>query len=137
MHDYFVDNEYIRRETQKGFIKGVPGCLDHTFSLWETLLNVKTHKRSIVSSWIDLANAYGSVRHNLIQFALSWYHVPLCIQELIFNYYNTLKANIITKAWITAFFLFDIGVFQGCPLSAILFDVVFNLYIHRKRYKNL
>ena len=24
-HDYFVDNEYIRRETQKGFINGVPG----------------------------------------------------------------------------------------------------------------
>ena len=82
-----------------------------------------------MSSWIDLANAYGSVPHNLIQFALSWYHIPLFLQELIFNYYELLKATVTTKAWTTAFFCFAIGVFQGCPLSAILFDVVFNLLV--------
>jgi hypothetical protein len=25
-------------------------------------------------SWIDLANAYGSVKHSLIHFSLEWYH---------------------------------------------------------------
>ena len=80
-------------------------------------------------SWIDLANAYGSVRHNLIQFALNWYHVPVSIQKLIFNYYEKLTAKVHTKQWTTGFFLFDLGLFQGCVLSTILFNCVFQLLL--------
>ena len=128
-HDFFTQNNYIKREIQKGFMRFVPGCLDHTFAQWESFKNAKTAKRSIVSSWIDLRNAYGSVPHNLIQFALHWYHIPIFIQELIFNYYEILRGKVVTKAWSTKFFSFDIGVFQGCPLSAILFNIVFNLLL--------
>ena len=67
LHDFFVNNEMIKRAIQKGFIKGVCGCLDHTFSLWETLKHAKHCKRSIVTSWIYLATAYGRFRHTLIQ----------------------------------------------------------------------
>ena len=34
-----------------------------------------------------------------------------------------------TKDWTTAFFNFDIGFFQGCVLSTILFDRVFQLLL--------
>ena len=78
--------------------------------------------------WIDLANSYGSVKHNLIQFALNRYHVPEIIQGLIFDYYDKLCASVTTKNWATAF-SFDIGLFQGCVLSTILFDCVFNLLL--------
>ena len=47
----------------------------------EALKEAKELNRQIVISWIDLANAYGSVCHNLIQFALNWYHVPILIQQ--------------------------------------------------------
>jgi hypothetical protein len=83
----------------------------------------------MVLSWIDLANAYGSVKHNLIQFALNWYHVPEHVQGLIFDYYEKLSASVTTKEWKTDFFSFDIGLFQGCVLSTILFDCVFNLLL--------
>ena len=98
------------------------GCLEHVFALMEALKEAKGHTRQIVITWLDLANAYGSVRHNLIQFALNWYHVPLHIQELIFDYYEKLCAVVITNEWSTGFFLLDIGLFQGCVLSTILFD---------------
>ena len=62
-------------------------CIACRGILYEALREAKAHARQIVATWIDLANAYGSVRHNLIQFALNWYHVPLRIQKLIFNYY--------------------------------------------------
>ena len=97
VHDFFVLNEFIKRMIQKGFLRGVCGCIDHTFSLWEALKHAMRCKRSIVTSWIDLRNAYGSVRHNLIQFALNWYHVPKDIQELIFNYYELLCAQVTTS----------------------------------------
>ena len=95
----------------------------------EPLKEAKTVHRQIVVPWIDLANAYGSVRHNLIQFALNWYHVPPLIQKIIFDYYEKLCAMVVTQKWSTGFFLFDIGLFQGCVLSTILFDCVFQLLI--------
>jgi hypothetical protein len=67
---YMLQNSYIIREIQKGFLTGVAGCLEHAFALYEALREAKEHTRQIVTCWIDLANAYGSVRHNLIQFAL-------------------------------------------------------------------
>ena len=101
----------------------------HAFALFEALKDAKSNNRQIVVSWLDLTNAYGSVRHNHIQFALDWYHVPKLIQDLIFDYYEKLMAKIQTAEWSTGFFLFDIGLFQGCVLSTILFDCVFQLLL--------
>ena len=129
LQNYMVRNDYIPLRIQKGFLAGMPGCLEHSFMLSEAIKNAKEHKRQIVVTWIDLANAYGSVRHNLIQFALHWYHIPELIRELIMNYYEKLMAKITTKKWSTGFFLFDIGLFQGCVLSTILFDCVFQLLL--------
>ena len=77
----------------------------------------------------SICNAYGSVRHNLVQFALEWFHVPLLIRELVLDYYDKIRAQIRTKDWTTDFFLFDIGLFQGCVLSCILFNCVFQLIL--------
>ena len=130
LQKFMVRNTYIPREVQKGFLTGMAGCLEHSFTLFEALRDAKLNKRQIVVCWIDLANAYGSVRHNLIQFALNWFHVPPLIQQLVFNYYEKLMAFITTKEWQTGFFLFDIGLFQGCVLSTILFDCVFQLLLN-------
>ena len=137
LQKFLVGNNYIKIKIQKGFLADMAGCLEHNFALWEALRDATTAQKSIVTTWIDLANAYGSVRHNLIQFALDWYHVPKFIQDLIFDYYEKLCAFIVTKGWSTGSFLFDIGCFQGCVISAILFDCVFNLLLdflepHRK-----
>jgi hypothetical protein len=129
LQHYMVSNNYIKRAVQKGFLSGVAGCVEHPFALYEGLRDAFENTRSICTTWIDLANAFGSVRHNLIQFALDWYHVPKFIQGLIMTYYDLLCAKIVTKDWATMFFHFDIGCFQGCVLSAILFDCVFNLLL--------
>ena len=41
----------------------------------------------------------------------------------------------LTNNWSTGFFLFDIGLFQGCVLSTILFDCVFQLLLDFLRPK--
>ena len=104
-----IRNNFIQREVQKGFLSGMPGCLEHSFALAEALRDASFYQRQIVIAWIDLA--YGSVRHNLIQFALNWYHVPSLVQKLIFNYYEKLAATVVTREWSTGFVLFDIGLF--------------------------
>jgi hypothetical protein len=126
---FMVENVYIDKDIQKGFLTGVAGCVEHSFALMEALRDARAGPRQIVITWIDLANAYGSVRHNLIQYALDWYHVPKEVQALIFDYYEKLMATVTTSDWSTNFFLFDIGLFQGCVLSTILFDCVFQLLL--------
>ena len=79
--------------------------------MFESLLDAKFHQRQIVVAWLD---PYGSVRHNLIQFALAHFNVPLLIRKLSFDYYNRICAQIRSKDWKTPFFMFDIGLFQGC-----------------------
>ena len=44
-------------------------------------------------------------------------------------YYERLSAKIKSKNWKTKNFKLNIGLFQGCVLSTILFDVVFNLLL--------
>ena len=109
-----VKNSYIDRSVQKGFLKGVAGCVEHTFSLQEILRDAYDHNRQIVVTWIDLATAYGSVMHNLIQFALEWYHVPIKARRIIFSYHDRLMAKVITNNWQTNFFTI-IGLFQVVP----------------------
>ena len=93
-----LKNGYISKEIQKGFLAGVSGCVEHTFAfkLLEAIRDAKSSHWQLVITWLDLANAYGSARHNLIQFALNWYHIPKDIQELIFDYYEKLCAMIVT-----------------------------------------
>ena len=80
-----------------------------------------------MTTWLDLQNAYGTEPHNLIQFALEWYHIPEHIRNIVFNYYNQLFICVKTKEWTTDWIQCCIGVFQGCPLSCILFLAIFNL----------
>ena len=129
LESFLVVNRYIKREIQKGFLAGVTGCPEHSFTLMEAMCEAYQHKKSIVVAWLDLKNAYGSVSHNLIQFALNWYHVPKVIQQIVFAYYETLRAFVHTKEWDTESFPFEIGLFQGCILSCMLFDCVFNLLL--------
>ena len=105
------------------------GCLEHTSVLMAALRDAKRKNRTIIITWLDLANAYGSVRHNLIHFALSWFHVPEWVCVLIKSYYNSLFAKVVTRDWETAIFAFHIGVLQGCTIAPTLFTIVFQLCV--------
>ncbi|GFO35897.1 reverse transcriptase [Plakobranchus ocellatus] len=44
--------------------------------IWEAIQRAKAEKLNLDVVWLDLANAYGSVPHEMIQLALRMYHVP-------------------------------------------------------------
>src|SRR4051812_34592295 len=73
LEKYMTENRFIS-QVQKGFKANTPGCLEHSFAMFEALLDAKHNQRQIVVTWLDLCNAYGSIKHNLVQFALQWYH---------------------------------------------------------------
>ena len=90
---------------------------------YETLKGAKKHGKNIYASWIDLQNAFGNIRHALIQYALKRYHFPLKFRKLVFNCYDFLFAKVQTKQWSS------IGVFQDCTISPVLFLSVFQMPI--------
>ena len=121
-----LENGYIDSKLQKGFIERLSGCVNHAESVHAALLDARSKKKNLCVSWIDLANAYGSVRHSMILFTLEWYHIPVGFSEIIFAYYEGLVASVLVGQEQTKWFRFGIGVFQGCTLSTMLFNTAFN-----------
>ena len=71
-----TENGYINISVQKEGILGVSGCLEHATMIWKAIQRARTEKLSLDVVWLDLANAYGSGDHQVIQLALRLYHVP-------------------------------------------------------------
>ena len=130
-------NNYFDLAVQKAFLSGVPGCVEHTAKLDEVIRHAHKNKREICISFIDLENAYGSVKHNLFQFALSWYWVPPSICSLFYDYYERQVAQVCTDDWTTGWFQMAIGALQGCTASTGLFGIAFNVLLDGLRVPQL
>ena len=124
---YMKVNGYYDLGIQKGFINDMAGCAEHTTMLSELLRNAKQTNRQITVCWTDLENAFGSLRHDLIQFALDWYHFPIEFRSFVYDYYEGLYIKVRTSKWITEPVALLMGIFQGCPLSVQLFNIVWNI----------
>ena len=87
------------------------------------------HQRSLTIAWLDLANAHGSVSHQLIQFALSHYHAPTEFLALVSSLYESQQAVITCKQWESKPVDLTVGIFQGDPLSVSIFNTTINLLL--------
>ena len=126
---FLVDNHNLNSNVQKAFMPGVPGCLEHQFTLTAVLSEARKKHKSLAVAWLDLANAYGSVHHALIQFSLQHYNVPSEISSLVNSLYCNLSASIHSPEWTTETFPLKIGVYQGDPLSVNIFNCVINTLV--------
>ena len=79
------------------------------------------------------------MHHDLITFALAHYHAPPELIQLVTNIYDGLTAVVSTKSWTTAPIHLQLGVYQGDPLSAIIFNTVMNTLVDSiiQRYSQL
>ena len=114
---------------QKAFQSKISGCKEHQFKLHSVLQDANLNARSLTITWIDLENAYGSVPHKLIVFALNHYQFNPYLVELVNVLYINLTAPVVTPSWSTASFGMEIGVFQGDLLSVSIFNVVINTLV--------
>ena len=105
------------------------GVIEPTSMVWGALLEARLRKKSMVEIWLDLANAYGSIPHALIKFALKRYGICDTWVELIMNYYDGLWTRLSTTSAQSGWRRLEKGIFAGCTLSVILFLAGFNIII--------
>ena len=112
--------------SKKHFLKGKNGCVEHNQVLHEIISHPKANNRTVHITWFDLEDAFGSVSHDLINLTLQRNLIPVEIQTYICNLYSTLNGRVTTKQWSSDPFEFKKGIFQGDPLSPIIFILCFN-----------
>ena len=127
--DHMICNSFLDTNIQKAFQSRIAGCEEHQLKLSSIIRDANKHQRSLTIAWLDLANAYGSVNHQLIQFALSHYHAPPELIALTSNLYHNQQAIITCQNWQTNPVSLQVGVFQGDPFSVAIFNTVINLLL--------
>ena len=105
------------------------GVVEHTSMVWSALQEARFQKKSLVELWLDLANAYGSIPHALIKFALQRYGVSEVWIRLLMNYYDGLWTRVRTSSAQSNWKRLEKGIFAGCTVSVILFLAAFNILI--------
>ena len=128
---YMNTNNYLNSSIQKAFMPSIPGCVEHHHKLTSILSEAKRKHKSLAVCWLDLANAYGSVHHSLIQFSLKHYHAPPQFCKILEALYSDLHAKVITADWATPMIPLQVGVYQGDPLSVVIFNTVINTLTSR------
>ena len=106
-------NGYLDGDVQKAFLPTVPGVSEHHSKLATIISGARKNKRSLAVAWLDITNAYGSVHHLLIQFALRRYHAPPDFCNFLQLWYTGLSTSISTPDWVTPSICLEIGVYQG------------------------
>ena len=132
---FMLENNYLDPTAQKAYVEGVNGCVEHITVVQEVIQHAKLNNKTTNITWFDLKDAFGSVPHELIPYVLSYYHIPKQIITYITSLYTKLNGRVYTEEWISETFKFLKGVFQGDPLSGIIFLIVFNPIIeHIKKH---
>ena len=128
MH-FMIANKYLNTTMQKAFVVEMSGCTEHQIKLFSIIEEARKKHKSLAVCWLDLANAYGSVHHDHIRFSLEHYHAPSRMVAAVANLYEGLVGIIQTKEWSTKPFPMEISVYQGDPLSVIIFNTVMNTLV--------
>ena len=71
---HMKSNGFLDPDLQKAFLPTIPGVAEHQAKLAAIIRAARRDKRSLAVARLNIANAYGSVHHSLIQFSLRHYH---------------------------------------------------------------
>ena len=129
-YKHIVDkNKFIDTSVQKGCMENIPGCWEHIAMVWEALKDARLKHRDLVTIWLDIANAYGSIPHKLIFLALKRYGIPKKWISIIKIYYDGLWSKSASEGAKSSWHRHERGIFTGCCISIILFLAGMNVLI--------
>ena len=130
MTTFLTVNQYNDTSVQKGGVPWFSGCLEHTSDISQIIREAKVNNKDTTVIWLDLANAYGSISHKLIDKALKYYYIPEHIQVIINGYVGGLQLRFSGGEQTTPWQRLEEGIVTGCTISVVLFVMNMNLLIN-------
>ncbi|XP_038147774.1 uncharacterized protein LOC119787807 [Cyprinodon tularosa] len=127
--EFLLKNSYIDTSVQKGGVPGVPGCIEHTGVVTQLIREARESRGDLAVLWLDLANAYGSIPHKLVELSLSRYHVPEKVRHLILDYYEDFSLRVSSGASTSDWHRLEKGIITGCTISVSLFALAMNMLV--------
>ena len=127
---YVMSNRYIDTTIQKGGVPGVPGCIEHTTMIWESIQQARRNRLSLYVVWLDLANAYGSVPHQLLWKTLENHHAPIPVIKILQEYFRVFEMRFSTMAYTTKWIPLQVGIAMGCAISPCLFVLAMQVLLN-------
>ena len=88
---FLQKNNFVDTSVQKAGISGFSGCLEHTNVIWHQVQTAKREKKDLHVVFLDLANAFGSVPHEILWTAFNFFQVPEGITRLVKAYFQDLQ----------------------------------------------
>ena len=98
--------------------------------LWNRIKAARDNKSTELHViWLDLENAYGSVRHPLIEKALDFFWIPEDIRKLISGYNKCTYMRFSNAKYSTNWQKLNIGIMMGCGISPLIFVLVMEMLL--------
>ncbi len=131
---FLKNNNYVDTSVQKAGISGFSGCLEHANVIWHQIQMTKKEKKDLHVVFLDLANAFGSVPHEVLWAAFNFFQVPEGITRLVKAYFQDLQFCVTTQDSTTAWQHLEIGIMAGCTISPLAFTMAMELIIQASRW---
>ena len=77
--------------------------------------------------WLDLANAYGSVPHAMIEYFMDFFWIPERVKDYVMKYYEEFQMQFSTGKYTTRWVDLEVAIHMGCTISLILFVLVIEI----------
>ena len=116
MTRFVINNGYVN----KAGVPGFPGCIEHTTMLWDRMKTAKNNKTELHVIWLDLENASGSVRHQLLEKAMEFFWIPEDIKNLISTNFKRTYVRFSNNKYSSNWQKLNIGILMGCVISPLL-----------------
>jgi hypothetical protein len=129
------DGDGIVCKEQKGFIKNINGCCEHSAKLNYLIADACKHKKKLYLAVLYYRDAFGFVSLQLLGINLGKIAVPKRLNNLIMDSYKNTQVRIYSTGYASEPIDIKKGVKQGCPLSLLLFDLCVDPIISYLREK--
>ena len=121
------NNKLINNYILKECMEKVPGCWEHLSMAWHAQKEARTQKSSLAAIGMDITNAYGSIPHKFVVYALCRYGICPQWIRLVENYYKGICSKSFSESATSAWHRHQQGIFASCTLSIILFLAGMNI----------
>lgn len=132
---YLKGNTILNDELQKGVKGGFTGVCESVLISRELLQNSHDTQTPLAMCFLDIHNAYGSVRYPFLDYVMRLYEIPQNVRDYILGYYMYSTTHIYMGDSMTRPFKWRRGLFQGCSLSNCLFMMVMNVLFNHLNLK--